>query len=79
MGLRLSILRNQITLRRMVFAAVFLVAVIAFAQLLTLDAALLMAGDIAFYCEIASAVMLIAARGHLRHLVHRTKAMIRCP
>jgi hypothetical protein len=66
-------LPRQMTLRRIVFVAAFAVAAIGLAQLLTLDGALFMAGDIAFYFEIASAVMLIVIRGHIRLAVQVAK------
>jgi hypothetical protein len=70
----LSTLPRQMTLRRAIFLAALLVAAIALAQLLTVDVAFYMAGDIAFYCEIASAVMFIVITGHIRHLAHVAKA-----
>ena len=57
--------------------AAFAVAVIALGQFLTIDLALFMAGDIAFYFEIASVVMLIVVRGHIRHHVQMTKLALR--
>ena len=69
----LSTLPRQITFRRIVFLAALLVAAVALAQFLTLDAAFFMAGDIAFYCEIVSAVMLIVVRGHTRHAFQLSK------
>ena len=72
----LSALPGQITFRRVVFLAALLVATIALAQLFSLDMAFLMAGDIAFYCEIASAVMLIIVRGRIRHAVDMAKPVL---
>ena len=57
----------------MFFAAVLLVAAYAFAQVFSLDLAFLMAGDVAFYCEIAGAVMFVVVRGHIQQSVHTTK------
>jgi hypothetical protein len=70
-------LRGHITFRRVVYAAAFAVAVIALGQFLTMDLALFMAGDVAFYCEILSAVMLIVVRGHIRHYAQMTKLALR--
>lgn len=69
----LSTLPRQITFRRVIFVAALLVAAVALAQFLTLDAAFFLAGDIAFYCEIFAAVMLIVVRGHVRHIVQASK------
>jgi hypothetical protein len=69
----LSALPEKITWRKVVFVAALLVAAIAIAQAFSLDLAFLMAGDIAFYCEIAAAVMFVAARGYVRQSVHTAK------
>jgi hypothetical protein len=66
----LSTLPRQFTLRRVVYLAALLVAAAALAQIFTADIAITMAGDIAFYCEIASVVMFIVVRGHIRQVVH---------
>ncbi|HEX4028634.1 MAG TPA: hypothetical protein VHX18_13520 [Rhizomicrobium sp.] len=73
----LSTLPRQMTLRRAIFLAALLVAAIALAQLFTVDVAFYMAGDIAFYCEIASAVMFIVVRGHIRGFAHVAIAMLK--
>ena len=70
-------LRGHVTFRRVVYAAAFAIAVIALGQFLTMDLALFMAGDIAFYFEIASVVMLIVVRGHIRHYAQMTKLALR--
>jgi hypothetical protein len=67
-----ALLRN-ITWRRVVFVAVLLVAAYAFAQAFSLDLAFLMAGDVAFYCEIAGAVMFVVVRGHIRQSAYTAK------
>jgi hypothetical protein len=72
-----SWLRAHITFRRVVYVAAFAVAVIALGQFLTMDLALFMAGDVAFYCEILSAVMLIVVRGHIRHYAQMTKLVLK--
>lgn len=66
-------LSAKISWRKVVFVAALLVATIAFAQFLSLDLAFFMAGDVAFYCEITAAVMLIVVRGHIRHSVQSAK------
>jgi hypothetical protein len=68
-----STLTEKITWRKVVFVAALLVAAIAIAQMFSLDLAFLMAGDIAFYCEIAAAMMFVAVRGHIRQSVHTAK------
>ncbi|HVW74593.1 MAG TPA: hypothetical protein VHC39_13215 [Rhizomicrobium sp.] len=73
----LSTLPRQLTFRRIVYLAALLVAVAALAQVFTIDMAFFMAGDVAFYCEITSAVMLIVARGHISHAFHMAKAALR--
>jgi len=70
-------LPRQMTVRRAIFIAVLLVAAIGLAQLVTADAALFMAGDLAFYCEIASAVLFIVVRGHIRDFAHVAKAVLK--
>jgi hypothetical protein len=73
----LSTLSSQVTFRRVVFAAAFLVAAIGLAQLVTADMAIYMAGETAFYWEIFSVVMLIAVRGHVGQIVQMTKMAFR--
>jgi hypothetical protein len=72
-GASLSALTEKITWRKVVFVAVLLIAAITFAQVFTLDLALLFAGDMAVYCELAAAVSLIVARGHIRQSVQAAK------
>jgi hypothetical protein len=72
-GATLSAMRGKITWRKVVFVAALLVAAIAFAQVFSLDVAFFMAGDVAFYCEIAAAVMLVVVKGHIRHSVQTAK------
>lgn len=69
----LSALLEKITWQRVVFVAALLVAAIAFAQIVSLDVAFFMAGDVALYCEIAAAVMFVVVRGHIRQSVHTAK------
>ena len=72
-GVPLSALLRKITWQKVVFVAVLLVAAYAFAQAFSLDLAFFMAGDVAFYCEIAAAVMFVVARGYIRQSVHTAK------
>ncbi len=72
-GAPLSALLEKITWQRVVFVAALLVAAIAFAQIVSLDVAFFMAGDVALYCEIAAAVMFVVVRGHIRQSVHTAK------
>jgi hypothetical protein len=72
-GTPLSALHGKITWQKVVFVAALLVAAVALAQMFSLDLAFLMAGDIAFYCEIAGAVMFVVVRGHIRQSVRTTK------
>ena len=73
----LSTLPKQMSFRRVVFAAAFLVVAIGLAQLVTADMAIYMAGETAFYWEIFSVVMLIAVRGHVGQIVQMTKMAFR--
>ncbi len=72
----LSSLPRQLTFRRIVFLAALLLATWALLQLFTIDMAFMMAGDVAFYCEIASAVMLIAVRGHISHAARMARTVL---
>jgi hypothetical protein len=72
-GASLSALTEKINWRKVVFVAALLIAAITFAQVFTLDLALLFAGDMAVYCELAAAVTFIVARGHIRQSVHAAK------
>jgi uncharacterized membrane protein len=69
----LPALLRKITWQKVVFFAVLLVAAYTFAQVFSLDLAFFMAGDVAIYCEIASAVMFVVVRGHIRQSVHTAK------
>jgi hypothetical protein len=69
----LPALLRKITWRKLVFVAVLLAATYTFAQVLSLDLALFMAGDVAFYCEIAAAVMFIVVKGHIRQSARTAK------
>jgi hypothetical protein len=72
----LSTLPRQLTFRRIVFVAALLVATLALAQFFAIDMAFFMAGDVAFYCEIVSAVMLIVVRGHISHAARMAKTAL---
>jgi hypothetical protein len=69
----LPFVMRKIAWRKVVFFAVLLVAAYGFAQVVSLDMAFLMAGDVAFYCEIASAVMFIVVRGRIRQSVYAAR------
>jgi len=60
---------NRLTFRRIVLFAGLLVLAIGFAQLFTADIAIMFAGDMMLYFDIASAVMFIVARNHLRQIL----------
>jgi hypothetical protein len=64
---------KKISWRKVVFVAALLVATAAFAQFVSLDMAFFVAGDVAFYCEIAAAVMFVVVKGHIRQSVHTAK------
>lgn len=75
---------KELTLRRLIYAAAFIVAAMAFAQIAGGELVLLMAGDLAAYMEIVSLFYLAVARNHLgqamslarqktRHLLHRVR------
>ena len=72
----LTTLPRQLTWRRVVFLAAFLVAAWAMLQLFSIDMAFLMAGDIAFYCELLSAVALIVVRGRIRHVADMARLVL---
>src|ERR1700756_1606403 len=61
---------ERLTFKRIVYLAAFAIAIIAFQQIVSLDLALLWAGDAAFYFEIASAVLFFAARGQAHQMLH---------
>jgi hypothetical protein len=56
---------NDLTLKRAIMTAGMVLIVIAVAQTLPADIAIIFAGDTMAYFEIASAVMLIAVRGRV--------------
>jgi hypothetical protein len=68
---------DQLTFRRIIIFVGILIIAMAAAQLLTADVAFVFAGDAMFYFEIATAVYLVAARGHARHAVHLLGRAIR--
>jgi hypothetical protein len=69
--------REQLTFRRVIYVAALIMAVMAFAQISSLDLAFWAAGDVAFYCEIASAVMFVVVKGHARQLLQATLRKLR--
>ena len=68
-----SAVLEKITWRKAVFVAALLIAAIAFAQIVSVDFAFFLAGDIAFYCEIAAAVMFVVVQGHIRQSVQTAR------
>ena len=69
---------ERLTFKRVIYLAALTLTVMALAQFVTIDLAFLWAGDTLLYFEIASAVMLYAARGHARQILrvagHRIRA-----
>jgi hypothetical protein len=66
-----------LTIRRIVIFVGIVIITFAAAQLLTIDLALVFAGDAIFYFEIATVVYFVAARGHVRHAVQMTARLVR--
>lgn len=61
---------RQVTVRRVVYFAALLAAIYVIGHVATIDVAFWAAGDIAFYCEIMSAVFFVAVRGHARQMLY---------
>ena len=55
---------ERLTFKRVVYLAALTLAIIAFAQIVSIDLAFMWAGDAVFYLELASAVMFFTIRGH---------------
>jgi hypothetical protein len=68
---------DRVTIRRIVIFVGILIIAFAAAQLLTFDVALIFAGDTMLYLEIASAVYLVAARGHVRNALQFSARSVR--
>jgi hypothetical protein len=68
---------DRLTLRRIILFTGLIVLAIALAQVFTADVAIIFAGDVMLYFDIASAVMLIVARERLQHLLPVVAASIR--
>lgn len=68
---------DRLSFKRVVLLAVLLLAVITFAQIVTIDVAFIWAGDMTVYFDIASAVILIAARGHARQVFRTIERQVR--
>ena len=66
---RLRLTTEKVRFRRILFLAALFVAVIAFAQIVSIDLAFIWAMDTAFYVEIASAVMAFAVVGYARRAI----------
>ena len=69
LGVALAAFLDRLTFRRIVLFAGLVVLAIAFAQVFTADVAIIFAGDMMLYFDIAAAVMLIVAREQLRHML----------
>ena len=57
---------ERLTFKRVVYLAALTLAIIAFAQIVSIDIAFVWAGNATFYLEIASAVIFFTIRGHAR-------------
>ena len=68
---------ERLTFKRVVYLAGLTLAIIAFAQIVSIDLAFLWAGDIALYLEIASAVMVLVVKDHARQTAHMMGQKIR--
>jgi hypothetical protein len=68
---------ERLTIRRIVIFVGILIIAFAAVQLLTIDVAVMFAGDAMFYFEIASAVYLVAVRGHVRHALQIVARLVR--
>jgi hypothetical protein len=73
----IAVLLDRLTIRRIVIFVGILIIAFAAAQLLSIDFALMFAGDAMLYFEIASAVYLVAARGHVQHALQRAARLVR--
>jgi hypothetical protein len=72
---------EQLTFKRVVYLAALTLAVIALAQVVSLDVAILSAGDTVFYFEVACAVTFFVVRGYVRQTlylaIHKMRAAAR--
>jgi hypothetical protein len=68
---------DRLTFRRIMFIAGLVVLAIGFAQIFTLDTAILFAGNMMVYFDLAALVALIVARQHLQQIVPFAAAAIR--
>jgi hypothetical protein len=60
---------ERLTFKRVIYLAAVTLAIMAFAQIVSIDLAFMWAGDVAFYFELTSAVMFFVVRGHIRQTV----------
>ena len=68
---------ERLTFKRVIYLAALTLAVMAFAQIVSIDLAFMWAGDMALYFEIASAVMFFVIRGRALQTVHMMGQKIR--
>src|SRR5580704_9155081 len=68
---------ERLTFKRIAYLAALILAIIAFAQIVSIDLAFLWAGDTALYFEIASAVMFFAVRARAQQALHVMERRIR--
>lgn len=61
---------RQVTMRRVIYVAALIAAIIVLRQVVTIDVAFLMAGDFAFYFELMAAVAFIAVRGQAHQMLY---------
>ena len=67
--LALAAFLDRLTFRRVILFAGLVVLAIAFAQVFSADLAIIFAGDMMLYFDVATAVMLIVARERLQHML----------
>jgi hypothetical protein len=58
---------ERLTIKRIILVAGLLVLIFGFAQIFSIDLAFAFAADTIAYFDIASAVLLVVAQGHIRH------------
>lgn len=68
---------GRLTFRRIVLFVGLLILTIAFAQIASVDFAFVFAGDMMFYLEVASAVVIVATRGLLRQAANVAAQAVR--
>jgi hypothetical protein len=68
---------RQLTPRRLIYLAAFLIVAWAAAEIMTVDLAVMFAGDVALYCEIASFFYLAIARNRVHRAIRPVTQMTR--